>query len=94
MIDHNEETVGYALLIHYWSNEYGGMLLFLDELFISEPFRGKGIGAAFLEALKAGVFYKTVGLVLEVMPSNERALKLYLDHGFVLDERNHLFCKL
>src|ERR1051325_3070927 len=29
-----EELVGYSILIPYWSNEFGGNLLFVDELYV------------------------------------------------------------
>ena len=31
---YRDGPVGYALLIPYWSNEFGGTLLFIDELFV------------------------------------------------------------
>ncbi len=34
LFDYLTETVGYALLINYWSNEYGGMITHLDELYV------------------------------------------------------------
>jgi hypothetical protein len=36
---------GYALLIPYWSNEFGGILLFVDEIFVA-PERVAGASAA------------------------------------------------
>ena len=38
------ELRGYALLVPYWSNEFGGTLLFVDELFVVPEFRSRGIG--------------------------------------------------
>src|SRR5262245_56211613 len=40
---------GYALLVSYWSNEWGGVVLLLDELFVDKEFRGRGIARSFLK---------------------------------------------
>src|SRR5579862_4423543 len=34
---------GYALLVPYWSNEFGGVLLFVDEIFVIPAARCRGI---------------------------------------------------
>jgi hypothetical protein len=43
--------LGYALLIPYWSNEFGGVLLFVDELFVLREVRNRGIGHSFFRFL-------------------------------------------
>src|SRR5215813_12986771 len=43
----DESLCGYALLIPYWSNEFGGGLLFVDELFVTPNARNRGIGRQF-----------------------------------------------
>jgi GNAT superfamily N-acetyltransferase len=42
---------GYALLVPYWSNEFGGTVLFADELFVSPEARNRGIGRRFFQFL-------------------------------------------
>jgi len=37
------KTVGYALLISFWSNELGGEVCSIDELFVAERHRGRGL---------------------------------------------------
>ena len=78
-----EDTpVGYALLVPYWSNEFGGRIVFIDELFVSKPYRGAGIGSEVLRRVARGDFGIFVANALEVSAKNERALKLYRDNGF------------
>ena len=36
-------TVGYALLISFWSNELGGEVCYIDELFVAPLYRGRGL---------------------------------------------------
>lgn len=83
--------IGYAILIRYWSNEYGGWLVFIDELFIAESHRGQGAGSSFMHFITAQYFKDVQAFALEVMPSNHQALALYQRLGFIIDGRNHLF---
>src|SRR5579862_851219 len=40
------QTVGYSLLIAFWSNEFGGDVCEIDELFVAPSHRGVGHGTA------------------------------------------------
>jgi GNAT superfamily N-acetyltransferase len=82
-----EALCGYALLIPFWSNEFGGTLLFVDELFVDEACRGQGIAHAFFAFLAAQPPFDAVALALEVAPRNARARALYESMGF--HERHH-----
>jgi len=81
---------GYALLIPFWSNEFGGNLVFIDELFVKPEFRNQGIGRAFIEFILRQHPFEAVAAVLEVSPSNKRARRLYESIGFRL-RRNRTF---
>ena len=76
-------VVGYAIVIFYWSNEYGGHLLNVDELYVKEAFRGRGVATHFLEYVSAGGCGMVCRLQLEVTPTNERAAAFYQRLGFV-----------
>jgi len=83
MIESENQTVGYLILTFIFSFEYGGMIGFVDELYVSEKSRGKGIGKesiAFVQAEAAKLSLKL--LYLEVEPHNATAQKLYLAAGF------------
>lgn len=76
-------VVGYAVISHGWSIEYGGRFSMLDELFIVPAFRGRGIGRRALaqirrEASRMGARK----LLLEVESYNRRAKALYVRRGF------------
>ncbi len=77
-----DTPIGYALLIPYWSNEFGGNLLFIDELFVSPSRRGQGIAKAFFIHLEQNPPPDTVALALEVTPNNLKAKELYHSLGF------------
>ena len=65
--------VGYALVTAIWSNEFGGMLLFVDELFVVPAARKRGIARAFFDYLKARPLFDPVALGLGVRPANGNA---------------------
>jgi GNAT superfamily N-acetyltransferase len=82
--------VGYALLINFWSNEYGGIVLNIDELYVVPEGRGGGVGTAFLNHLATGHLGDYAALKLEVLPYNRRALRLYEKLGFEKSDRDFL----
>ncbi len=73
---------GYALLIPYWSNEFGGTLLFVDEMFVIAEARNRGIGRSFSRFLDEERPFDAVALSVEVSPSNAGARRLYESLGF------------
>ncbi len=76
------EIIGYAILVNFWSNEYGGVVIHIDELFVTVPYRSKGIGTGFVQYVIATKMEEVVCLQLEVTPDNQRAKKLYQRLGF------------
>jgi ribosomal protein S18 acetylase RimI-like enzyme len=75
-------VVGYALLISLWSNELGGEVVHIDELFVEHNSRGRGLATDLIENLAGGERSGLAALVLEVSPHNERAKILYERLGF------------
>ncbi|MBK3493857.1 GNAT family N-acetyltransferase [Viridibacillus sp. YIM B01967] len=76
----NNEIIGYSILVYFWSNEYGGNILFIDELYVKEESRSKGIGAYFLNCIEK--MDNIVALQLETNPSNKRVFNYYTRLGF------------
>ena len=77
-----ERVAGYSLLIPYWSNEFGGTVLIVDELLVEQDVRGQGIASAFFRYLEQDPPFGAVTLALEVSPKNSRARGLYESMGF------------
>jgi len=88
------ELVGYAILIPYWSNEFGGNLLFVDELFVAAAYRNRGIAHRFFQHLEQRLPFGAVALALEVSPGNGRANRLYESLGFERRENAVLVSEL
>jgi len=84
--DINGHAVAYALLIPFWSNELGGEVCTVDELYVGPEYRGRGLATRLFERLvdeEQSLWSGTpVALALEVTPQNERARALYEHLGF------------
>lgn len=74
--------VGYCLLVSFWSNEFGGEMCTIDELYVAATHRNQGLGARIFDEVTALWGRPIVALQLEVHPKNDRARALYTRLGF------------
>ncbi|WP_414000139.1 N-acetyltransferase family protein [Flavobacterium sp. W1B] len=82
------EVVGYVILTFIFSFEYQGKIAFLDELYLSEKARGKGIGSKTIAFVLEESKKEALKLIyLEIENHNQNAQKLYLASGFELHNR-------
>lgn len=82
------EISGYALTAKTWSNEAGGPVIWLEEIYISEACRGMGLGSLLLRQLEEEYRGVAARLRLEVEENNRGAIRLYTRMGYVpLDYR-------
>lgn len=80
-IEQDARPAGYALLAKTYSHECGGMVLWIEEIYIAPEFRGNGLGKEFFDYLETE--YKSVSRFrLELEPGNEKAERLYRRLGF------------
>jgi GNAT superfamily N-acetyltransferase len=77
-------AVGYSLLIAFWSNELGGEVCDVDEVFVAREHRGRGHGRALFDAIESRQLWPApaVAIALGVTPGNARARRLYERIGF------------
>jgi len=95
LIVSDNEIVGYLILTFIFSFEYQGRIGFLDELYIIEKARGKGIGSEAIAFIKTESHKLSLKLIyLEVEPQNENAQKLYLANGFDSHKRQLMKYKI
>ena len=80
IFEHEGETAGYALIAKTFSPEAGGVVVWIEELYVREGFRGKGLGKAFFAYMEQN--YNVSRYRLEVEPDNVRAKKLYSALGY------------
>lgn len=74
-------VAGYALLAKTFSQEAGGMVLWIEELYVKESCRSMGIGSAFFAFLEER-YPQICRIRLEVEEENIRARELYRRRGF------------
>ena len=82
--------IGYSILVYFWSNEYGGRILNVDELYVKPEARRLGVATRFFDHLSWAFKNKIVAVKLEVTPSNTKALTYYRKLGFKKTRNQHL----
>jgi GNAT superfamily N-acetyltransferase len=87
MAEWDAEPAGYALFFNYYST-WVGRGLFLEDLFVREQFRGRGMGRALLAAVaRIAVQEHCYGVQWEVLDWNEKAIELYKSLGAEFRDR-------
>jgi ribosomal protein S18 acetylase RimI-like enzyme len=85
VLDADRAIAGYALLVSFWSNELGGEVCVIDELYVAPVARNRGWATRLIESLATGSDLwpgNAVALVLGVSATNVRARALYERLGF------------
>lgn len=75
------EIVGYVYLTFCYSAEVGGRCVFIEEIFLKEEFRGKGLGREIM-AWMEGEYPEARRFRLEVTQVNQSAIRLYEGSGY------------
>ena len=93
VLDLKGKLCGYALLISFWSNEMGGEVCIMDELYVSASARGQGHASQLIKQLQeCSPLWpgKLVAIELEVTPQNAKARALYSKLGFASVKNSHM----
>jgi GNAT superfamily N-acetyltransferase len=91
LIEKDSEAVGHLVVTLCFSMEYGGLVSFVDDLFVRRPFRHAGLGAAALAEARAFCASRGVrALLVETGHDNVAAQGVYRRAGFAPVDRLHL----
>lgn len=82
IMEYDNKIAGYALLAKTFSQEAGGMVLWIEELYVMPEYRSCGLGHEFFSYLENNLCDNIKRVRLEVEDSNEKAISLYRNMGF------------
>jgi GNAT superfamily N-acetyltransferase len=71
---------GYAMVAKSFSTEFGKPCIWIEDIFIKDEYRGRGIGSLFLNYIENK--YPHAVFRLEVEEENERAVSVYKKCGY------------
>ena len=87
LAERDEEPLGHLVLTVVFSMEYGGLRGFIDDLYVRPSARGRGTGAALLEAARKGAVARGLrALCVETGLADHPARSLYARAGYVDSE--------
>jgi GNAT superfamily N-acetyltransferase len=88
-LPHVAEPVGIAFAAAHLSAEHGGIIGWLEELYVSPEYRGSGAGSALLrEVMVHAQERHWRAIELEVVQGHERVVALYARNGFTNAQRS------
>ncbi len=77
------DRIGYVILTRYLSVKKGGLVFFIDELFVDPEYRKKGVGSKILEEVVAIARDRGARVLwVQVEPQNESAIRFFTHRGF------------
>ena len=82
LLEYEGAPAGFALLALTHSNEAGGLVVWLEELYVLPKHRGKGFGKALFAFVEAEYMDTAVRYRLEVAKTNEGAIRMYRALGY------------
>lgn len=77
-----ENFAGYAMIAKSFSTEFGGLCIWIEDIYIQPEYRGRGIGTQFFQYLEKNFKEKTALFKLEVERSNTQAIAVYQKCGY------------
>ena len=94
-IQAESKDVGHVVITFCFSMEYGGLIAFVDDLFVQRPYRRAGLGMAALTEVRNFCIARRVrALFVETGQDNAAAQALYRRAGFANTERELLAMSL
>ncbi|MBE6672519.1 MAG: GNAT family N-acetyltransferase [Ruminococcaceae bacterium] len=82
VIESENEIAGYAMIAKSFSTEFGKPCIWIEDLYLKEAYRARGLGNLFFDYLTAR--YTDCIFRLEVEDENESAIRLYEKRGFTV----------
>ena len=80
IFEEDNQIIGYGMIAKSFSTEFGKSCIWIEDLYLKEEHRGKGIGGSFFAFLERE--YPGTIMRLEVEEDNERAVMVYRKNGY------------
>lgn len=93
-LEYDSNPCGYAVVALSYSTAVAGKVLWIEDLCVSQKYRGKGIGTSFFKWLFSEYGDEVERFRLETTPENESARKLYKSLGFNAIEYRQMICDM
>ena len=94
LIGPSQAPIGYIVITHGYSIEFGGPDAFIDEFFLRQGVRGRGMGGEILQAVAEKLMkLGTRAVHLEVDETNAWAISIYEKRGFAMRNRFRLMTR-
>lgn len=91
MFEEDHKNIGYAMVSRNYTTEYGGICIWVEDLYLEEEYRNGGRSLQFFSFLEEQ-YPEAVRYKLEVETDNERAIAAYRKNGYAISEY-HLMTK-
>ena len=78
----DENVAGYSMVAKSYSTEYGGLCLWVEDIYLKPEYRSKGIAREFFAFLEERYKGQAVRFRLEAERSNENAINAYKKYGY------------
>ncbi|ACL21265.1 Acetyltransferases [Desulfitobacterium sp. LBE] len=82
ILEQENQAAGYAITAKTFSQEAGGIVVWIDEIYILPPYRSKGLAREFFQYLESHRHPGIKRIRLEVEEENVQAISLYKRLGF------------
>lgn len=82
ILEEENKIIGYGMIAKTFSQEAGGIVVWIEELYLKQEYRSLGKGSQFFEFIYNKYKDNVKRIRLEVEKDNKRALKLYKKIGY------------
>lgn len=76
------KIAGYAMVAKAYTTEYGGICIWVEDLYMKPEYRHRGLGSFFFAFLEKEYEGKAVRFKLEVEEENNTAIEAYKKNGY------------
>ncbi len=90
VFDDDGNVVGYCIIIFFWSNEYGGNIIDIDEICVAKDKRRSSLATDLIVWLERTFASEAVGFTLEIAHHNKAAQNLVSKMGFAPVRNQHM----